>query len=252
MINRVVAVSSVMFVSAHAVGQGFVSPDAFGWTRGDTDSTHHEWDDFTTFSGLNEPDVASSPASILNNPTIPGLRVVEGNGIITSTGNMYSFSGILEWEVTVPTFEATGGTTSVVFQTRTQGNEIDPSTLFANGQAPVETTELYRFDLGGDQPFGGFIVDTLWRFEVPASQGVTIAFAGIASSGRLDKVSVDTILTDAGCPGDIIRDGVVDGSDFFAWVAAFGSNAPIADVNLDGDINGGDFFAWVSAFGAGC
>ncbi|MEM8758012.1 MAG: GC-type dockerin domain-anchored protein, partial [Planctomycetota bacterium] len=54
------------------------------------------------------------------------------------------------------------------------------------------------------------------------------------------------------CPGDVNDDGSVDGSDFFAWVSAFGSQSPSCDVNGDTLCDGSDFFAWVSAFGTGC
>ncbi|MEM8756463.1 MAG: hypothetical protein AAGF47_01610 [Planctomycetota bacterium] len=50
--------------------------------------------------------------------------------------------------------------------------------------------------------------------------------------------------------GDVNGDGVTDGSDFFAWTAAFGSGDLIpCDVNNDGNCDGSDFFAWTSFFG---
>lgn len=54
------------------------------------------------------------------------------------------------------------------------------------------------------------------------------------------------------CPADVNGDGIADGSDFFAWVVAFGANDPAADINGDGVVEGSDFFAWVAAFGNGC
>ncbi|MEM8756946.1 MAG: GC-type dockerin domain-anchored protein [Planctomycetota bacterium] len=50
---------------------------------------------------------------------------------------------------------------------------------------------------------------------------------------------------------DVNDSGVVDSSDFFAWVAAFGSGDPSADVNNSGAVDGSDFFAWVSFFNLG-
>lgn len=58
------------------------------------------------------------------------------------------------------------------------------------------------------------------------------------------------------CPVDINQDGVVDGSDFTAFINSFsvGDAAidPAADYNLDGLIDGGDFVAFINDFGAGC
>ncbi|HED53447.1 MAG TPA: glucose dehydrogenase [Phycisphaerales bacterium] len=54
------------------------------------------------------------------------------------------------------------------------------------------------------------------------------------------------------CLPDINMDGMLDASDFTAWVAAFNANDPIADQNLDGLVNVLDFNAWIANFNAGC
>ncbi|MEM8756973.1 MAG: hypothetical protein AAGF47_04240 [Planctomycetota bacterium] len=76
---------------------------------------------------------------------------------------------------------------------------------------------------------------------------------------NLDTIAGDQFVSvaDTGdCPadgrlcGDVNGDTLINGSDFFAWVSAFGANDLIpCDVNNDGDCNGSDFFAWVSFFG---
>jgi len=58
------------------------------------------------------------------------------------------------------------------------------------------------------------------------------------------------------CLADVNTDGVVDGSDFVAFINSFGVGDvtidPKADVNLDLIIDGNDFVAFINAFGAGC
>ncbi len=54
------------------------------------------------------------------------------------------------------------------------------------------------------------------------------------------------------CLADMNHDGVVDVLDFFAFIQAFGTNAPRADINGDGLIDVLDFFAFIVVFAAGC
>ncbi|MEO1535647.1 MAG: GC-type dockerin domain-anchored protein [Planctomycetota bacterium] len=234
-----------------SIGQGFVEPTQFGWGRGDPDSTHYEWDDFSSASGDNAPDISADPADVAG--ILPNVIETTGTAFITSTGNIYSLNTVVEFEITVPAFELPGGTTDVVLQTRTQGREIDETTILANGQPPVETIELFRFELGPDDIFGGFLVDVVHRFEVDSSNPVVIEFAASDTSLSLDRVAVDTRTRESvGCPADVNGDGFVNPGDFNAWVIAFNTQAPECDQNGDGLCNPGDFNAWVLNFNSGC
>ncbi|MEM9167938.1 MAG: GC-type dockerin domain-anchored protein, partial [Planctomycetota bacterium] len=59
------------------------------------------------------------------------------------------------------------------------------------------------------------------------------------------------------CPADVNRDGVLNDSDFFAWVTVFIADPRTpeqteqCDVNLDGACDDSDFFAWVTEFISG-
>ena len=54
------------------------------------------------------------------------------------------------------------------------------------------------------------------------------------------------------CPADINDDGLLNGADFNAWLAAFNIGSLRADQNNDGMLNGADFNAWLANFSAGC
>ncbi|MEM9166728.1 MAG: GC-type dockerin domain-anchored protein [Planctomycetota bacterium] len=90
-----------------------------------------------------------------------------------------------------------------------------------------------------------------------AGQVVMLALTAGASGTRTAIVLATPV--DDTCPADVNGDGVLNDSDFFAWVTAF-TAAPrspeqetACDVNRDGSCNDSDFFAWVTAFtGEGC
>lgn len=227
--------------------QGFVTPEGFGWSRGAADSSYYEWDDFASATQANAPDVGAFPGG--------GASVTETTGLafVTSTGNIYSFTTLLEFEVVAPAQALAGGTTTVLLQTRTQGREVDHDTLLCNGFVAAEYVELYRLNLGPQDVFGGDLVDGLWRFEVPATGTVTITFSATDLSMSLDRVAVDTLTrADEACLADVNGDGFATAADFSAWIAAFNTQAPGCDQNGDGACTPADFSAWISNFNAGC
>ncbi|MEO0513278.1 MAG: endonuclease [Planctomycetota bacterium] len=54
------------------------------------------------------------------------------------------------------------------------------------------------------------------------------------------------------CVADVNSDGLLDGSDFNAWLGAFVNGDSAADSNLDGLLDASDFSAWLGSFLAGC
>ena len=53
------------------------------------------------------------------------------------------------------------------------------------------------------------------------------------------------------CLADQNQDGVVDASDFTAWINNFNNNDPLADVNQNGVLDAGDYTEWVAQFNLG-
>ncbi len=245
------ATTALLGWAASCGAQGFVSPTLFGWDRSEPSTTYYEWDDFTSASGDNAPDIAAVPADV--DGVLPTVRETTGGAFVTSTGNIYSINGVIEFEVTVPAIVEPGWVTDVLLQTRTQGREIDAASILCNGEPPVETVELYRFQLGPDDIFGGFLVDVAHRFEVDGTNPVVITFAAADTSLSLDRVSVDTRSRPVDtCLPDTNGDGIVSPSDFNAWILAFNSGAPACDQNGDGQCTPSDFNAWIFNFNAGC
>ncbi len=75
---------------------------------------------------------------------------------------------------------------------------------------------------------------------------IQAGFAGGCSGCSLADLAIG-----GACP-----DGIVDGTDFIAFINSFGTGTvtidPLADVNTDGIIDGSDFIAFINAFAAGC
>lgn len=243
-------VALTLVFTAGAASAQFVTPDAYGWSRSDSNTTYYEWEDFASLCEVS-PDFGSMPASV--DGVFPSLcEVGEGGAFITSTGNIYSFGGIVAFEVDIPADGAPGDTVSVLVQIQTQGTELDPASLVVEGIAPSQVDELSRIDLGSGA-FGGFLVETAYLIEnVPYSNPLFLEFSAEFSSMSLDSLSVDTVSRSAECVADVNGDGFANPADFNAWVLAFNTQGPGCDQNGNGICEPADFNAWVLNFNTGC
>ena len=182
----------------------FIVPDGvnIGWVRGSTaGSAYAQWDGFTSASGRNNPTAtASAGGSFAPDAPAWGLRDASGGSFVTGTGNLYNPFGPLQAEIAVPQFGlGAGAVTTVVLQVRTQGTEIDLSTVRIGDAAAVEVVELSRVALGG---FGGYDVETLLRFELVGNpSGYAIRFDAQGPHMSLDAVAVDTFTQVVPGPG---------------------------------------------------
>lgn len=180
---------------ANAASAAFLVPDSAtdpfeNWSRNDAGSMYAEWNSFTVAMGApgNAPDVGSfgpAPANLQQN-FIPAL--------ITSGGNIYSFAGPTDFDLTVPNYGLGAGyDTRVAVQLRTLGNPIDASSMqltYDGGGGPQTLAPASSVgptpDLDGEQWL--FVWD-LPSFN-PAS--MRVEFNASASSMSLDRVVVDT------------------------------------------------------------
>lgn len=254
MMKRSAFAAALLCVAGTSSAQHFVTPDGYGWSRGDDATSYFAWDDFTTATGGNAPDVGAFPNPLPAGWIEPTVTETTGTAFVTSTGNIYSFGGTpLEFEVVTPGETVSGGTMTVLLQTSTQGREIDPATIVCDGAAPVEIVELYRQYLGPDGIGGGSLVETLWRFEVEADGAAVITFAADGESMSLDKITVDTLAQDSGaCTPDVNGDGLLTPADFTAWINAYNNADAGCDQNGDGSCTPADFTAWITNYNLGC
>jgi len=181
--TRFGAAALVVSLSANSVFGAFITPTF----RGDANTTYQEWNIFSSATGANAPDVASSNL----NGTASATETT-GTAFVTSGGNIYSFAAATAFNVVIPDFDlGSGYITNAVVQIRTQGTELDTASILFNGVAASSATLLYTEALGG---FGGALED--WEFVFTNVAGNIasdlITFQASGSSMSLDKISVDT------------------------------------------------------------
>lgn len=181
----------------------FTVPDGlnYPWTRGATaNSAYAEWDRFTSPTGPSAPDVGQFDTGLGLGAPAWDVYDTSGTSFITGGGNIYSFSAPTNIHAVIPGYDLGGShATTVLFQLRTQGTEVDPASVNIGGILPVETAELHRESLGG---FGGYLVDTLFRFELTGSAlSYGLRFDALESSMSTDRVAIDTFTTLVPAPG---------------------------------------------------
>ncbi|MBK7404878.1 MAG: hypothetical protein IPJ41_09655 [Phycisphaerales bacterium] len=243
-----VAAGLVLGVAGSQALADFTGPGDYGWSRGDANSTYFEWDYFSSSSGGNVPDVGQFPDPLPEGWTAPDVVETTGNGFVTGSGNIYSPFGPTSFDITVPNYNLGSGSTTVLLQIRTQGTELDYPMVNLGGDAPVDTVELYREDLGDF----GFLVDTLFVFEVSGNASEYLITApSVESSMSLDKIAVDTFV-DTACAADFNGDGSVDTRDVISYLNAWSIKDGSADTNGDGVVDTRDFIAYLNLWTTGC
>lgn len=138
----------------------------------------------------------------------------------------------------------------------------------ASGEFNVEigSGAFDRIDVGDQARLGGTLnVGPAAGFSyIPGASAVIVQASEIV--GEFDDFVIDrqgdivtrlvygptTVRLATACIADANLDGVVNGTDFGAWLNAFNENDLIADCNLDGVVNGLDFGAWLNAFNTPC
>ncbi len=181
-----------------AVGQTIepfdpITPDVYGWSRGDANSTSYEWDRFATrlYSDLNEPDFAQDPFPLPSG--WPGFAAGELTGLTTLTGNqdIYTIGGPGYFRFDFPTWpepevvgaverepsaltaaEAPAGSlyTTVIVQVRTVGFEIARGTNVVTSTIDQQLPIDQNNPIGENWPVPGFLPYEdveMYRFDRP-------------------------------------------------------------------------------------
>jgi hypothetical protein len=226
----------------------FITPDSYGWSRGSADSTYFEWDVFTSTQGGNVPDVGQFPDPLPDGWVSPDVVETTGAGFITSSGNIYSPFAPIEIDVTVPNYDYGDGSTTVLLQLRTLGEDWPTGEVNLGGVAPTEVVELDRVFLGDF----GWQLDLLFVFEVDGNASEYVVTAPtVVPSVSFDRVAVDTY-TEADCVADFNGDGEVNTQDVLAFLNAWTAGDDSADINGDGEVNTQDVLAFLNLWTAGC
>lgn len=239
----------------HTDGSSFIEPNGtnYPWTRASSpSSTYAQWDIFTNPAGRNTPDIGQYIGGTLP-PNSPAWDVVElsGTGIVTGSGNIYSFAAPPTFRVDVPSFDyGSAYATTVLVQIRVQGTELDANSVVIGNILPTESVELARVSLGGQ----GFMVDWLFRFELQGNAaGYEVGFGAVEAHMSLDNVAIDTFaFEDAVCYADCDSSGALNVFDYICFGSAYASGQPYADCDTNGVFNVFDYICFGNAYAAGC
>lgn len=199
----------------------FVAPQSF--SRGVGGTTYQHWDFFEAV-----PDASPDVANI--NPNGQAVVTSTGGGVSAiSSGNLYAPGGPGAFAVTIPEADVPSPPHNVtaIVQLKTQGTELDYSSVQLNGLSPVDFAELSRVVLGG---FGGSAVESWYLFNVPYAgfadgdsqpDDLMLTFNASGAHMSLDQVSIDTAIQPFGYfaepnpvpePGSIALLGLAAGS----------------------------------------
>ncbi|MEL7237752.1 MAG: dockerin type I repeat-containing protein, partial [Planctomycetota bacterium] len=232
------------------------------WTPGDAGSTTQAWDIFTDPAG-------SAPDALNINPngTASGYDANPvPSSFITSSGNIYSFSGEVFPAADLPHFGSAGGAfTTVLVNFSTLGNVTNITTAtLTDGTNTFRPTNAVLTDEGeANGTFGGLTQEFWVQFNVAGSaDSYTFVAEASGSSLGLDTMRVDTFTSDEEVieiapdpfrlPGDANGDGSVNLADFLILRTNFNGGFggfQNGDFNSDGSIDLADFLILRNNFG---
>jgi hypothetical protein len=179
----------------------FTSPPFFSQAG----TTYQEWDGYSSAAGPNPPTFASNTSGTAN--WFDTTAATDGAFLIGNApnGHVYSFSGVLNPEVTVPGLGGGSGfATTLILQLETEGNEIDLSSvkLTPAGGTTVayNTSSVTGTPISGG--FGGTTYDYLftWNALPGSAPGYTFDYSTGQTSVSQIATRVDTLTAPAAVP----------------------------------------------------
>lgn len=236
-------------------------PSNTGQAAGDL-TTYQEWvpgggatGTYANVFGPNIPDNDVNP----NGSADAFDKNTSSGAFRSSSGNIYSFTGVIQPVITVPSYDLAGGyMTHVLVQTTSWGGQIqttEPNAITYNGFDATQLTGFYYEETSSFEiptEFGESFFEThLWRFTVPGSpEAFELGFAWSASpSTSFGQASVDTLTEFF---PDANGDNTVDVFDFDALAMNFGAPGGLAagDFNADGNVDAVDYGILDDHFGS--
>ncbi|HVU86663.1 MAG TPA: dockerin type I domain-containing protein [Pirellulales bacterium] len=235
-------------MSSDARAATLVNPSFFGQAN----TTYQEWDGFTSPTG---PNPATSVNNAYGTPNwLDTTAATDGAFIIGPPpgSHVYSFSGILNLQATIPnpTLSA-GATTTIVFQAEVLGSPLDQALfgvsfagLSGDALLPAHITETNEGSASSPFGTGGDYYYLVEWDNVPAAASYTLAYSASGTSSSQVSARIDTLTTAPTIvlAGDVNNDGIVNSQDIAlvssSWLQA-GPNVA-GDANHDGIVNSQD------------
>lgn len=166
----------------------FPAPSFFGQAN----TTFQQWEGF---SSATAPNAATAVTNTAGTPTYRDSSAPASGGFLIGTpplARIYSFSGVITPEITVPTPTLADGVTDIVLQTQTFGTLLDAASFYALADAgtPVLATDVELVVTGSGS--GAVNTYTVTWDDLPSATGYTLSYAAAGSSSSQVGARVDT------------------------------------------------------------
>ena len=188
----------------------------------------------------------------------PGNEFILDGGALSGTGtltaDLAANAGTIEPGASVGTLSITraatlGAACALDIEVGSQAAD-----LLAIGSAAALDGTLTVTALPGDEPTVGT------TFEILTAASVTGQFADVVAAGfSFNRAAAPTYEADRvlvritrACPGDWTDDGTTNTLDVLAFLNAWTTGDPSADLNADGTVNTQDVLAFLNAWTTGC
>ena len=183
-------------------------------------------------------------------PTVVNLGTITAGTAASTTVTIINSTDVRTFAMN-PTTAAAAGIETLSYSF----TGLPPTLTIADGTGPFTLAPLNQPALPAGPVFGSRT--HALSFTAPAATGPYVGSFTLSSNADTPALPIliqaVIIPASAACSlADVTADGSVDGSDFIAFINAFGAEEVLADVNQDGTIDGGDFIAFINAFSAGC
>ncbi|MFG0242648.1 MAG: GC-type dockerin domain-anchored protein [Phycisphaerales bacterium JB054] len=225
-------------------GQVYIAPSALLQRSTSIASDYHQTGGSTTIDG--ELRLQPGNESILDGGTLSGTGTLTA-GLAANAGSVAPGASIGTLSVTRAASFGAASTLEI------ETGSVAADLLAVGGAATLDGT-LTVTALPGDEPSVGT------TFEIITAASVTGEFADLVATGfSFNRAAQPIYETDRvlvrvtrACPGDWTDDGTTNTLDVLAFLNAWTTGDPSADLNADGTVNTQDVLTFLNAWTTGC